>query len=449
MDERLQSHPSDRSAARRSLRGALIALAAILAFVLAPGAAFADSGTPDGAPEQTPVVEQQTPDPAADPQPQEAQPTVDTPPADTTPPVDTPPADTTTADTPPVDTPPVDAPPADTPPADTPPVDAPPVDTPPADTPPADTPPVDTPPADTPPVDTPPADTPPVDTPPADSPATPPADAPPADRPTAVDPPADTPPGGADTPPADTPADDAPADDRRDTRPIDTSAPAAMPKLPSGSGTLRPVISVADPVTTTQSDDPPVATAQDAAPTLGTIVVAPVTLPSDKHTDHAAAAAADAAARDAAAKRIVHTTLVRLGIVSADPVTTRTPTAPVASGGDFCAPVVVSSATPTPASGTTRLQVTKSPRKQRGGQQPANVRGPPVGPLDSPSSPLTASAAAAPGSGSAAGISFFAILVGSVSAQLAQAEAVAPPCSFASNSATPTSDDSARAPPAS
>ena len=143
-------------------------------------------------------------------------------------------------------------------------------------------------------------------------------------------------------------------------------------------------------------------------------------------------------------------TLVKLGIVSAtpDPAAGRTTPAAVADG-TLCAPIVVSSSSPTPAAGTTRLQISKTPRKARGTEQPGSVRGPPIGPLDSPSSPLSSSAAAAPGSGSGAGISFFAILVGSLSAQLAQAEAVAPPCSFASNSATPTSDDSARAPPAS
>ena len=221
----------------------------------------------------------------------------------------------------------------------------------------------------------------------------------------------------------------------------------ATPK-PSGSGTLRAAVVDAS----TPAPPAPTAAADDTAavPVSITPIVTP-TAPLPGSRDDPAVrndAAAAEAARDAATKRIVRKALVELGIVPASPSAAVDKPSPDAVAGVLCAPVVVSTAAPSPGPGTARVQVVKSERRQRGEDAPSTVRGPPLSPFDSPTSPLNSSSAAAPGTGSVAGVSFFAILVGSVSAQLAQAETVAPPCSFASNSATPQSDLSARGPPA-
>ncbi|HST41520.1 MAG TPA: hypothetical protein VLK58_18525 [Conexibacter sp.] len=391
MEERLPDHAtSDRSAIRRRLRTALIALTAFVALLTAPAVALADDAPPQQA-----------------------------------------------------EQPPIEQPQGDQPVAVEPPVETPPVETPPVETPPVETPPVETPPVETPPVETPPVEQPPVETPPAEQPV--------GEQPAPVEP---TPVEPEPAEPVEETVEETPADRPvvRESRPApaETNATVTLPKPATGSGILRPAPADAPTAAAPTAAAPVVteATTQTVAtpPALDPVVAAPIPL-GDTRRAVAGDEAANAAARDAAAKRIVRKTLVGLGIVPATPVAASSQVTPATADNLLCAPVVVATAAPTPDASTTRLQVVKSVRKQQGDHQPSSVRGPPVGPFDSPTSPLNASAAAAAGNGAAAGISFFAILVGSVSAQLAQAEAVAPPCSFASNSATPTSDDSARAPP--
>jgi hypothetical protein len=151
-------------------------------------------------------------------------------------------------------------------------------------------------------------------------------------------------------------------------------------------------------------------------------------------------------------QRRVQSVLEQLGIVPADPshqsAAERAAAAKVSAavGPLYTAVSDTLSHPPAPVVATIHT-LHESDRKHRHGDEPSTVRGPPA-PLNGPSSPLTSGSAAAAPSGGAGGITFFAILVGSVSAQLAQAESVAPPCSFESNPAPPTSTDTARAPPA-
>jgi hypothetical protein len=264
-----------------------------------------------------------------------------------------------------------------------------------------------------------------------------------------------------------TPEPEAPVEDQPATRPtpIDTTTAPPLPKPATGSGVLRPTAPDA-PAQEPDSADTHVANApanvtsqaqlQSAPPrttptaALDPVVSVPIS-PGSAAADAELERAQRAAEHEAAVKRIVHKTLVNLGIVPADPVTAQIKSTPSsAPDGPVCAPVVVSSAAPSPAAGTVPAPVAQQvQRKQRLADEPNTVRGPPVTPLEGPSSPLTASAAAPASTSAASGLSFFAVLVGSVSAQLAEAEAAAPPCSFASNAATPTSDLSARGPPAS
>ncbi|WP_318597558.1 hypothetical protein [Conexibacter stalactiti] len=437
MEERLPDQPtSDRGALRRRLRSALITLTAFTALLTAPAVALADDAPPQQA--DQPTIEQPAGDApvAAEPSATDTipagEPAVEAPvaePAVEAPAPEQPVGDTQVSPTGEIPTP--------EPTTEEPPVETPPVEQPPVEEPPVETPPVETPPVEQPPVETPPVETPPVETPPVEQPA--------GEQPAPVEPAPVEPAPVEETPTVEeTPADDKPARDSRPA-PAETNATVSLPKPATGSGVLRPALTDASPTAApvTEAATQTVAT----PPALDPVVSAPLPLPGSRRADDQDEAAADAAARNAAAKRIVRKTLVNLGIVPATPVAATSQVTPATADSLICAPVVVSAAVPTPDSSTTRLQVAKSVRKQHAEDQPSSVRGPPVGPFDSPSSPLNASAAAAAGNGSAAGISFFAVLVGSVSAQLAQAEAVAPPCSFASNSATPTSDDSARAPP--
>jgi hypothetical protein len=426
MDDRLPDHAtSDRSALRRRLRRALVAVTASTALLTAPGLALADD--PSAQPPEQPQIEQ----PVVDQSPavEQSEPAQTPPAADSGPllPAEEAPVPQPVGETPPVEIPPVEEPPVENPPVENPPVENPPVENPPVETPPVETPPVEQPPVETPPVEQPtPVEPAPVELAPVD-----PA---PVEEPVVVE----EPPAAGDV--------DKPARESRPA-PAETNATVTLPKPATGSGTLRPAVTDAPVAAAPVAATPAPATQTLATPpALEPVAVAPV-LPAAREGDGRAAAADDVAAREAAAERIVRKTLVNLGIVPATPAATTSQVTPATVDNLFCAPVVVASAAPTPDGATTRLQVAKSVRKQQVDEQPGNVRGPPVSPFDAPSSPVTAGAAAAAGSGTAAGISFFAILVGSVSAQLAQAEAVAPPCSFASNSATPTSDDSARAPP--
>jgi hypothetical protein len=239
-----------------------------------------------------------------------------------------------------------------------------------------------------------------------------------------------------------------------------------QPKPVSGSGTLRaptvdeqPAASQPQPQTTAaaQSQQPlaaPVALQQARAPvaTLDPVVTAPELAP-EPPAPTPLTRAQQQAARDAEVRRIVHSALVDLGIVPENPAAaqvrvTRSPSA-APDGDPVCAPVVNADALPSVATGTIPAPLAiQLERKQRLADEPAAVRGPPISPVDAPSSPSGVSASVAAGATAPAGFAFVAVLLGSVSAQLAQAETSAPPCSFASNSATPQSDRSARGPPA-